>query len=109
MTAAMSTTDRFERPNLLWYACFDTGLATMGLMAVNAKAYDAIAAKAPVPPRTTVQALFFGSVALHVAEATVAYKMARRRGMHQSASRWAGAAFVVGFPALLKLRAVAGS
>ena len=109
MTAAMTTTDRFERPNLLWYVFFDTGLTAMGVMSFNADAYEAIAATAPVPSRRTVQALFAGSVALHVAEATMAYKMAKRRGMDQSAARWARAAFIVGFPALLKLRRVGGA
>jgi hypothetical protein len=100
--------DRFVRPSLLWYLAFDGGLATATAMAANQKVYDAVseAAPVPVPSRKALQAFVIGSFVLHVVESKVTYGMAKRRGMDKSAVRWGTHAFIVGFPAMLKLRKV---
>jgi len=100
--------DRFVRPSLLWYLAFDGGLATMTAMAVSPKVYETVseASPFPVPSRKTLQAFLIGSVVLHVAESKLTYAMAKRRGMDHSAVRWGTHAFIVGFPAMLKLRKV---
>lgn len=60
----------------------------------------------PLPSRRTIQAIAVGTVVVHVLEAGLAYRMAQRFGHRRSARRWAVEAFVVGFPAILKLRSV---
>jgi hypothetical protein len=53
-----------------------------------------------------IQAIAGGTVAVHLLEAWLAYRIAQRSGLRRSAPRWAVEAFVVGFPAILKLRSV---
>ncbi len=100
--------DRFVRPSLLWYLAFDGGLALATAMAASPKVYDRVSEAAPVavPSRKVLQVFVAGSFVLHVVEAKVTYGMARRRGLHTSALRWGTHAFIVGFPAMLKLRKV---
>jgi len=49
--------------------------------------------------------LFWGSVAIHVAEAVYTYRAAQRAGFTASARRWAGQTLGVGFPSLQALAA----
>jgi len=100
--------DRFVRPSLLWYVAFDGGLATMAAMVASPRVYETVATASPlpVPSRKTLLVFLVASVVLHVAESKVTYAMAKRRGMDKSAVRWGTHAFIVGFPAMLKLRTV---
>jgi hypothetical protein len=99
--------DRFERAAPLWYLAIDGSLATTAAMAMSQTAYDAVAAKVPVPPRKVAQLVWYGSILVHIAEATYAYKTAKAAGMHRTAGRWAAETMIVGFPSLQKLKAVA--
>jgi len=103
---ASFTPDRFVRPSLLWYVALDSGVALTAAMALSADLYAKVAeaSPVPVPSRRAVQAMFAGTVVLHIIESKVAYSMAKRRGQDRSAVRWGVSALVVGFPTLLKLR-----
>jgi hypothetical protein len=107
MTSAAPPHDRFERATPLWYLAIDGGLATTAAMAMSSSVYDAIAAKVPVPPRKVTQAIWYGSIVVHIAEATYAYRVAKAAGMHRSAARWAAETMIVGFPSILKLQSIA--
>lgn len=102
-----SSVDVFRRPHRLWYLAIHGGLSSMAAMSLSQGAYDAISAKVPVPPRRAVQAAWLLTGAVHVAEATYAYRFAKAHGMPTTASRWAREVFFLGFPALLEQRAVA--
>ena len=76
----------------------------LATLAFDRKAYEKVREVAPLPEQQQLQALFGGAVALHVAEALVAGRMAQRRGF--PAGRWVVQTFVVGFPSLRKLRSL---
>ena len=107
MTAAVSAHDRFERPPLFWYLVLDSGIASLVLLSVSRPAYEAVAAKVPVPPRSALGAVLIGTAFVHVGEAMVAHRIAKSAGMDRSAMRWARETLVVGFPSILKLRQIA--
>ncbi len=75
-------------------------------LAASQRAYDAARGRVPLPARRTIQSIAAGTVAVHLLEAGLAYRVAHRLGYHRSARRWAVEAFVVGFPVFLKLRSV---
>ncbi len=60
----------------------------------------------PLPSRRLFQRWFVVGGLLHVAEAGYTYRLALRSGRSQVATRWALSNFVVGFPVLLRLRAL---
>ena len=60
----------------------------------------------PLPSRRLFQRWFAIGGLLHVAEAGYTYGLAVRSGRSQMATRWAVSNFVVGFPVLLRLRAL---
>jgi hypothetical protein len=107
MTAAVPAHDRFERPSMLWYLLLDSGIASLALLSVSAPAYEAVAARVPVPPRPLMKAVLIGTAFVHVGEATLAYRTAKRAGMDRTAGRWARETFVVGFPSILRLKKIA--
>ncbi len=99
--------DRYERPDKIWYALLEPGLATLTVLSLSASAYDALKGTGlPVPPRRALQVLWAGTAAVHVGEAAYAYRLAKDAGMHITAPRWAAETFAVGFPSLLKLRSI---
>ena len=59
---------------------------------------------AGITKKKLYRSLFWGGVALHVAEAAYAYRTAQREGFTESASRWGLQTLAVGFPSLLALR-----
>jgi hypothetical protein len=109
MTSSAPSHDRFERAAPLWYVAIDGGLATTAAMAMSQTVYDAVASKVPVPPRAFAKVFWYGSIVVHIAEATYAYKTAKAAGMHRTAGRWAAETMIVGFPSIQKLKAVAAS
>ena len=106
MTSRALAPDRFERPKLGWFLLIDSGLAEVAVLSVSDKAYEAVSAKVPLPPRSVVRAIAVGAAVVHVDEATFAYRSAKAAGMHASAGRWARQTLVVGFHSLLRLKAV---
>jgi hypothetical protein len=74
-----------------WYVTNTGGVVMNGVLALTTK-------------KRSYQILFWGAVAVHVAEAAYAYGTARRAGFTTSAPRWALQTLAVGFPSLLALR-----
>jgi hypothetical protein len=98
----MSGPSDVTRPGLGWFLLLDGGLATLVVLVASPRAYQRAAASVPLPPPDRMKALLAGAVALHVGEAVVAGRRARRHGL--PAGRWAGQTLGVGFPSLLALR-----
>ncbi|HVX22424.1 MAG TPA: CRISPR-associated protein Cas5 [Acidimicrobiales bacterium] len=96
-----------SRPAAGWFVVLDGGIVALSALATSDRAYRAARQRLPLPlpPRAALQGLLAATAAIHLAEAAVAFRMARRRGL-PSAGRWAGQTLVVGFPSLLRLRAV---
>jgi len=109
MTAAEPNHDRFERAAPLWYVAIDGGLAFSALMAMSQTAYDAVSSRVPMPPRGLAKAFWYGSILVHVGEASYAYKTAKAAGMDRTAGRWAAETMIIGFPSIRKLKAIAAA
>jgi hypothetical protein len=92
------------RPSLFWFLLLDGGLLALAKLAVSKSAYDKVddISGDVLPPRETLQAMLVGAAAIHLTEAVVAGRMARRRGI--SPRGWRLQTLVVGFPSLLSLR-----
>jgi hypothetical protein len=92
------------RPSWLWFLLLDGGIVVLTKLAVSKTAYDKAAEVTgdALPPREVLQALLIGTAVVHVTEALVAGRMARRRGL--PARGWRLRTLVVGFPSLLALR-----
>src|SRR4051794_40773990 len=60
----------------------------------------------PLPSRRLFQRWFIIGGLVHVAEAAYTYRLAVRSGRSQAAARWALSNFMVGFPVLVRLRAL---
>lgn len=95
----------FVRPRLGWFLLLDGGLVALSAVALSEDAHEAANEVVSLPPRPALQRLLVFAVGLHVAEALVARRLARRHGL--PAGRWARQTFVVGFPSLLALRRTA--
>jgi hypothetical protein len=73
-----------------WYLTNTGGVVMNGVLAATTK-------------KRTYQILFWGAVAVHVAEAAYTYRSARQAGFTESAPRWALQTLAVGFPSLIAL------
>ncbi len=94
------------RPAWAWFALLDGGLVALAVLASSGPAHARAneASPAPLPSRPACQQLLAGAVVVHVAEALIAGRMARRRGL--SVGGWRGQTLVVGFPSLRLLRRI---
>ncbi len=92
------------RPSLFWFLLLDGGIVVLTKLAVSKTAYDKVedVTGDVLPPRETLQLLLIGTAVVHGAEALVAGRMAKRRGL--SPGGWRLQTFIVGFPSLLSLR-----
>jgi hypothetical protein len=95
------------RPSLFWFALLDGGIVALTKLAVSKTSYDKVNDMAgdALPPRETLQLMVMGTAAIHVTEALVAGRMAKRRGL--SPRGWRLQTLVVGFPSLFSLRRTA--
>jgi Domain of unknown function (DUF4499) len=95
------------RPSLFWFLLLDGGIIALTKLAVSKTAYDKVDDMTGdvLPPRETLQAMVIGTAVIHVTEAFVAGRMAKRRGF--SPRGWRLQTFVVGFPSLVALRRTA--
>ena len=95
------------RPSLFWFLLLDGGFVVLTKLAVSKTAYDKVDDMTgdALPPRETLQALLIGTAVVHVTEALVAGRMAKRRGL--SPRGWRLQTLVVGFPSLRSLRRAA--
>jgi hypothetical protein len=95
------------RPSLFWYLLLDGGIIALTKLALSKSAYDKAddLAGDALPPRETLQAMVIGTAVIHVTEALVAGRMAKRRGL--SPRGWRLQTLIVGFPSLRALRRTA--
>jgi hypothetical protein len=92
------------RPSLFWFLLLDGGIVVMIKLVVSQQAYDRLNGLSgdKLPPRPTLRAMLAGTAVIHVAEALVAGRIAKRRGFAPGV--WRAQTLVVGFPSLLALR-----
>jgi len=102
--AAMARRSDFARPNPLWFLLLDGGIALLVTTYASEPAYEAVNDVVPLPPKGTLKALLAVTAVLHVGEALVARRSAKRHGL--PVGRWTRQTFVVGFPSLLAMRKV---
>jgi hypothetical protein len=100
----MSQTRGVVRPSWAWFALLDGGIVALVVLCAVDGAYDAVTERGPVPlpPRRALRAILTGAVVIHVVEAVVAGRTARRRGLPPGG--WALQTLAVGFPSLRALR-----
>ena len=95
------------RPSFFWFLLLDGGIVALTKLSVSKTSYDKVndMTSDALPPRETLQLMLIGTAAIHLTEALVAGRMAKRRGL--SPRGWRLQTFVVGFPSLLSLRRTA--
>jgi hypothetical protein len=95
------------RPSLFWFLLLDGGIVALTKLAVSKSAYDKVDDMTgdALPPRETLQALLIGTAVVHVTEALVAGRMAKRRAPPPRG--WRLQTLIVGFPSLRSLRRTA--
>jgi hypothetical protein len=98
----MTEPDTFARPRLGWFLLLDGGIAALTTLSLSQEAYDAASDAVPLPSRSRLQMLLAGTFVIHVVEARVARRRARRHGL--PVGRWTRQTFAVGFPSLLAQR-----
>ena len=92
------------RPSWAWFALLDGGIVALVLLSALDGARDAVAARSPlpIPPRRVLRGILAAAGVIHVIEALVAGRYAKRRGL--PAPGWALQTLAVGFPSLFALR-----
>jgi hypothetical protein len=92
------------RPNLLWRGFVFGGVGTLKVLSLSDTAWDWWEENVTdAIPRSAVRGLLGGTVALHVAEAAVARRWARRAGLEHRGA-WMRTTALYGFPELRHLR-----
>jgi hypothetical protein len=93
-----------DRPSLLWRAFVVVGVGSLTVLSTSDKAWDAFEENVTdALPRSAVQNLLTGTVALHLAEAILARRWARRGGLDHVGA-WSRTTLVYGFPELGRIR-----
>ena len=96
---------RVERPALGWWVAILAGMTSLGLVAFNPRAWRWWTRNVTgAVPRGAFRSLFWAAVATHVAEGSVAVRVAERDGRHAAALGWGAQTFLLGFPSLGLLR-----
>ena len=92
---------------MFWFLLLDGGIVALTKLAVSKTSYDKVNDMTgdALPPRETLQLTLIGTAVIHLTEALVAGRMAKRRGL--SPRGWRLQTLVVGFPSLLSLRRTA--
>jgi hypothetical protein len=103
---ARPTRSGVVRPSWAWFALLDGGIVALVILASHEGAHTVAsrASPAPLPSQEVCRYMLVGTVAIHVAEAAFAGRMARRRGL--SPGGWRRQTLTVGFPSLLALRRI---
>jgi hypothetical protein len=83
--------DRFVPVAPHWYATNLGGVIATGILAALTR-------------NRFLRRVFWGAVAVHVAEAAYTYRAAREAGFTESAPKWTLQTLAVGFPSLFALR-----
>ncbi|MGZ4693087.1 MAG: TMEM254 family protein [Acidimicrobiales bacterium] len=93
-----------DRPSLAWRAFVLIGIGSLKLLSLSDGAWDAWEENVTdAVPRSTVRKLLAGALVLHVVEAAVAHRWARRGGVAHRRS-WTLTTLLYGFPELRLLR-----
>ncbi len=75
-------------------------MTTLGVLSVNDDAWEWWKANiTDAVPREAVRGLFWGSVGLHIADAALARRRARKAGLDERGA-WGRTAFLYGYPTL---------
>jgi hypothetical protein len=91
-------------PNILWRIFALVGIGTMTALAVSDEAWEQWEENVgDVVPRSTIRAVLAGTLGVHVAEAAVVHRSARRAGLDHP-GRWAFTTLLYGFPVMFRLR-----
>lgn len=104
--SASATRVEPRRPHLGWFALLGGGVASLVALAISKSLHRACARRLPLPSRRALQVLAAATAVVHVGEAAAAYRMARRAGLDDRASRTTQT-LSIGFPALLATRKAA--
>ncbi len=103
-------TDRVERPAAAWWISIVLGIGSLAVVGYSDTAYTWWEQHITGALRQGFFAIAFNAtVAVHIAEAAYAFRLARQNNLLHSAAGWAAQTFLLGFPSLKLLRAkVAG-
>ncbi|HEY1650336.1 MAG TPA: DUF4499 domain-containing protein [Acidimicrobiales bacterium] len=104
---AKSKRSSVVRPSLFWFLLLDGGIVLLARLALNRPSYVRAGEMSgdKLPPQEVLQTLLAATAVIHVGEALVAGRMARRRGL--SPGGWRLQTLIVGFPSLGALRKTA--
>lgn len=92
------------RPNILWRMFVLGGIGTMVAVSVDDNAWDAFdEATGGAVDRDTVRAATAGTIGLHLVEALIVWRLARKGGLDRP-GRWARSALLWGFPVMRRVR-----
>jgi hypothetical protein len=95
---------KIDRPSLLWRVFVLTNVPVLGVLSVSDDAWEAWEDKVThTIPRSAIRALFVGTIGVHVVEALVVRRMARRAGVGDVGA-WTRTALLYGFPTFPRLR-----
>jgi hypothetical protein len=100
----MAKRSKVVRPSWALFALLDGGIVAMTVLALNEKVHGAVNEALPteLPSRRVLKSMMVGTAVIHAAEAMMAARGARRRGLPPLG--WAFQTFIVGFPSLFALR-----
>ncbi len=92
------------RPNILWRLFVLAGLGSGVAVSVDDNSWEAFdEATGGAVDRDAVRAVTFGTLALHVLEALIVWRSARKAGLDRP-GKWARSALLWGFPVMRRLR-----
>lgn len=95
---------RIDRPNLLWRLFVLVNVPLLGVLSISDgwwQVWEDNVTEAI--PRSAIRGLFAGTVGIHLVEALVVRRLARRAGL-PDVGAWTRTALLYGFPTFFKLR-----
>jgi Domain of unknown function (DUF4499) len=98
-----SSRPKVVRPGIFSFLILDGGIVLLKILFFSPKAYQAVSARVPLPPKKILGQLLVGTAVVHAAEAAVAARSARRKGLRVAG--WSLQTLAVGSPSLSKLKA----
>ena len=96
-----------DRPTLLWRAFVLVNVPALGVLSVSDPAWEAWEDNVThTIPRSVIRTLFVGTIGIHLVEALVVRRMAKRAGV-EDVGAWTRTALLYGFPTFTRLRRAA--
>lgn len=87
-----------HKPNLIWRLFVLIGLTTLGVLSVSDPAWEAWKQQVGTAmDRNMIRRLFYGSLILHVGEAFIVWRKARKHSFGNS-GKWAINTLIYGYP-----------